>query len=280
MKKDYYITSGEFARLCGTTKETLFHYDRSGILKPAHVGENGYRYYTPVQFYDFDLIQTLQYTGSSLKDIRKCFENFDTLYFLEMFRERQRGIEEKRRELEEKAKLMQELIQMTEEALTAKYDVPQKEWSQKEYLLVTPLEGAEGYSDHAVARLLGEHIRKCEAYGVSSHVSVGSIIPYEAICQGRDEDAYFFTKIEKDVLESGKIEKKDLREKPAGLCAAMTHRGTWKSLEGGIQKLLCYVEREGFSVCGDGYIYDMLSYLAGAGEEDYVVKIKVPVARI
>ena len=35
-KKHY--TSGEFARLCGTTKETLRHYDEVGILKPAEVG--------------------------------------------------------------------------------------------------------------------------------------------------------------------------------------------------------------------------------------------------
>lgn len=50
MKKEYFLTSGEFAELCGTTKETLFHYDEIGILKPAWLGENRYRYYTPAQF--------------------------------------------------------------------------------------------------------------------------------------------------------------------------------------------------------------------------------------
>ena len=82
MNTERFFTTGQFAALCGTTKETLFHYDRIGILKPACVGENGYRYYTAVQFYDFDLIRTMKYTGSSLEDIRKCFHNFDTEYFL------------------------------------------------------------------------------------------------------------------------------------------------------------------------------------------------------
>ncbi len=27
-----FLKTGEFARLCRTTKETLFHYDREGIL--------------------------------------------------------------------------------------------------------------------------------------------------------------------------------------------------------------------------------------------------------
>ena len=160
MNKEPYITTGQFAKLCGTTKETLFHYDRTGILKPAYVGENGYRYYTAVQFYDFDLIQTMKYTGSSLEDIRKCFQNFDTGYFLEIFREKQCQIREKQKELEELSVFMEEMIQMTEEALDARYDVPRIEHGEKEYLLVTDFACAEGDSINASARLLGEHIRK------------------------------------------------------------------------------------------------------------------------
>ena len=38
-----YLTTGEFAKLCGVKKQTLFHYDQIGILKPELSGENGYR---------------------------------------------------------------------------------------------------------------------------------------------------------------------------------------------------------------------------------------------
>ena len=40
------FTTGEFAKLCNTTKETLFHYDKIGILKPKFIKRNGYRYYS------------------------------------------------------------------------------------------------------------------------------------------------------------------------------------------------------------------------------------------
>ena len=33
------FTSGQFAKLCSTTKETLFHYDSLGLLKPASSGK-------------------------------------------------------------------------------------------------------------------------------------------------------------------------------------------------------------------------------------------------
>ena len=36
-------TTGQFADMCGVKKQTLFHYDDIGILKPVLVEENGYR---------------------------------------------------------------------------------------------------------------------------------------------------------------------------------------------------------------------------------------------
>lgn len=54
-----YLKTGEFASLCGVTKDTLFHYDDIGLLKPARVGENGYRLYGLYQLDTFDLISVL-----------------------------------------------------------------------------------------------------------------------------------------------------------------------------------------------------------------------------
>tara|TARA_R110002051_G_scaffold32270_1_gene72485 strand:- start:346 stop:1140 length:795 start_codon:yes stop_codon:yes gene_type:complete len=38
-------TVSQLARLSGTSVRTLHHYDEIGLLKPASVGDNGYRYY-------------------------------------------------------------------------------------------------------------------------------------------------------------------------------------------------------------------------------------------
>lgn len=35
----------EIARLAGTTRRTLRHYDAVGLVKPSRIGDNGYRYY-------------------------------------------------------------------------------------------------------------------------------------------------------------------------------------------------------------------------------------------
>ena len=38
------LKSGEFANLCRTTKETLRHYAKVGLLVPVFQAENGYNY--------------------------------------------------------------------------------------------------------------------------------------------------------------------------------------------------------------------------------------------
>ena len=81
------FTTGQFAKLCGTTKETLFYYDELGILKPVKVAENGYRYYSASQFFDLDLITVLQEAGSSLSKIKSYLEHPEPSAFLCLLRE-------------------------------------------------------------------------------------------------------------------------------------------------------------------------------------------------
>lgn len=48
-KKEYY-TAGELAKLFGIPKQTMFYYDKMGLLTPEFVAKNGYRYYAMPQY--------------------------------------------------------------------------------------------------------------------------------------------------------------------------------------------------------------------------------------
>ena len=43
-------TIGEFSNLAHVSARSLRYYDAMGLLRPAHMGENGYRYYTAVSY--------------------------------------------------------------------------------------------------------------------------------------------------------------------------------------------------------------------------------------
>ncbi|MBI6874367.1 MerR family transcriptional regulator [Clostridium aciditolerans] len=65
-----YFTTGEFAKLCGVNKRTLFHYHDIGLFCPAIIDENGYRYYSYRQFDVFLIISILKELNVPLKKVK------------------------------------------------------------------------------------------------------------------------------------------------------------------------------------------------------------------
>ncbi|MEH6869059.1 MerR family transcriptional regulator, partial [Bacillus safensis] len=76
MNKDFkkYFTTGEFSKLCGIKKQTLFHYDEIGLFSPEIKRENGYRYYSYHQFEIFQVISLFKELGVPLKEIKRLIK--------------------------------------------------------------------------------------------------------------------------------------------------------------------------------------------------------------
>ena len=75
MNQERYIKTGEFAKLVGVTKHTLFYYDKIGLFSPEIKLENGYRFYSFDQLDVFDVIQTLRELDVSLEEIQRIYES-------------------------------------------------------------------------------------------------------------------------------------------------------------------------------------------------------------
>ena len=83
-------TVSQLARLSGTSVRTLHHYDEIGLLKPASVGENGYRYYGREELLRLQSILVHREFGIALGDIGVLLDSagFDRLEALRAQRER------------------------------------------------------------------------------------------------------------------------------------------------------------------------------------------------
>ncbi len=64
----------ELAGMSGVTSRTLRHYDGIGLLKPAHVGSNGYRYYEDDQLLRLQQILLLREFGVGLADVAAALD--------------------------------------------------------------------------------------------------------------------------------------------------------------------------------------------------------------
>lgn len=70
-------TVSELAKLSGVSVRTLHHYDEIGLLRPARVGENGYRYYGAAELLRLQQILFHRELGLKLEDIRLALDAAD-----------------------------------------------------------------------------------------------------------------------------------------------------------------------------------------------------------
>ena len=95
MNRERYLTTGEFAKIVGVKKHTLFHYDEIGLFCPEVTLENGYRYYTFAQLDEFDVIVMLRELDMPLREIRAYLGRRIPDALAELLREEDRLIDRK-----------------------------------------------------------------------------------------------------------------------------------------------------------------------------------------
>lgn len=82
-------TIGQMSQLCHVSARRLRHYETVGLLQPALVGENGYRYYSAEQLVSIESIVRLQGYGFTLTEIG-YFLALDTSEQLQMLQAQQK----------------------------------------------------------------------------------------------------------------------------------------------------------------------------------------------
>lgn len=270
-RPEVFFSTREFARLCGTTKDTLFHYEDVGLLKPRRRA-NGYREYTADDFFVFNIIQVLQQTGSSLEEVGEHLAHHDTERTLALFEEKRRQLAVKRQQLEQMEHFLEQNIAMMHFALQAVYDEPKVEEQPEEKLLVVPLTAGDGDNLEGITLRLSDHFKTCRQGGLLERFPLGSIIPYANVLVGSDEESYFTSQVPEDFAGG------PLVTKPKGRYATLLHKGNYDSFAQGYAILLEYIRREHLTVAGDCYVRDLVSYLASGVEDHFILQISIQVA--
>jgi DNA-binding transcriptional MerR regulator len=89
----------EFAALAGVTVRTLHHYDRIGLLKPAHRTMAAYRLYSDKELRRLEQIVVLKFLGLSLQQIRKVLDHGPRI-LTKVLREQRQGLEARRHQID------------------------------------------------------------------------------------------------------------------------------------------------------------------------------------
>lgn len=267
MKK--FLTTGDFAKLCKTTKETLFHYDRENLLKPRYVSEKGYRYYGVEQFYDFNIILTFKETGSSLKEIKAYISNRDGEMFLAQLEGKLRIVKKERTKLAQREAMLRDLAAGAREALHFPYDTFMVLEQEEERLEIVATAATTEDSETDFVERLAEYIDFYDQRERTPRGPFGVLLEEEDVRKGRYLERYFFSRATRATPHSM------LHIKPSGRYAVLAHQGDVASHLHAYAELLRQIRASGLSVAGNCYYYDMMSYVLQSMHGTYRAKFCV-----
>lgn len=268
--KNYYKIS-EFAALCGLSRDTLLHYDRIGILKPAFVAPSGYRYYTLSQFTTVDLIAVLKASGTPLSEIKGYLQNADVPTGIRLLESKVQDLRARRAEIDRMLQSLEQTLDAMregEESVCGRLRLTRLE---ERYLIATPTGYRSPPTERQFARTMQAHFAACEQCGLGAGFQAGGIIPRERALEGRFLEAYYFSPL------PGPVEHPHLWICPAGTWAVYYYQGGYDELPAAYALFLEELERRGLRLAGDVYEQDVINYLSVTDPARYVLRLSAPV---
>ena len=271
MSSRTFLKIGDFARVCHTTKETLLHYDRKGVLKPGYVSDNGYRWYALKQFFDFDLILLLKETGSTLEEIKRYRNAGRRDGYLELFRESIAVLEKEQERIAGRLSMLNNLAAMGEEALQAEYDKLFFERRRAEDILVYPVDSEKITGRESSVECYSECLMRSLMDGNAIDPPLGMIIPDTFAEEGTFRICALFT------VNRNHARLTNARRMEEGEYACFFHKGSIQSHGRAFREMMNQLAELGRKTCGHVYAYDQMNYAFACEDDEYVAKYVVRV---
>ena len=262
------FTIGEFSTLCMVTTKTLRHYDRIGLLTPAHTsGETGYRYYEAEQFRDMFFILKCKEYGFTLEETAELLHaapHAVAARFAAIYEQQKMEIVHQQNLL---AKMREEI-----ELLKKGIDIMSQGTQDVKIVETKPLEIVSARGVIAVRN-----------FDVLYNKMNKILQDNNLQCRGGIVALYHSTEFdpENTDTEVGAIVPQKCavsRTLPGGLCAMATHLGAYSTLGETYAAIVKWTEDNGYRIINTPY-EKYLNNPHEVPEEELVTEIYFPVAK-
>ncbi|MCF0145798.1 MAG: MerR family transcriptional regulator [Eubacterium sp.] len=156
---DYTIQSGDFARICGTTRDTLRYYEKQQLLIPWKDPENGYHYYSYAQIGSFYFISTFRIAGSPTREIRDYLLNANQAGFIPQMGIQIEELKRQRADLDRKIRQLSGVVALDSVFHAHEYGVPTiTDCPEGIVFLMAPVASGNAYSLSDIAQDIQHHV--------------------------------------------------------------------------------------------------------------------------
>jgi len=267
MRSKDIFTVAEFAEFTRTTRDTLLHYDKIGLLSPESRGKNNYRYYSSGQLAVINLIRTCQELGMTLAEIKSLEVNRTPKLIDELLEQQMKLIDEKIDEWVRARKLLFTLKNNIHSTLNINEDAITVQYIPVEAIILGDL---NDYSrGKTVYDALFSFYRSCsQKYpDLDMNYPVWGMFSEERIKQ-RDwvwPDRFYFHNPE------------GYDKKPASLYAVGYTRNGYGQSNELYERILDYISENNFEICGPAYEEYPQNEVCIVDEKNYLMRVMITV---
>ena len=255
----------DFAMFSRTTRRTLHHYDKIGLLSPVSRGENSYRYYSAGQLAVVNVIRTLQELGLSLAEIKHIKDNRTPEHVAEALSHRIAEIDKKIDGWVHARKLLLALQNMILPALNVNEREISVQFLPAEAIVLGGLNDYSRGRNNYDALLSFYHDANSKHPDLSLNYPVWGVFAGERVKRGDWiwPDRYYFHNPDGH------------DKKPAALYAVGYTRGGYGQTGELYQRIVAYIGANGFEICGDAYEEYPLNEISVSDDANYLIRVMI-----
>lgn len=266
-----YLTTGEFAKICGVPKHILFHYDQIKLFQPEIIKENGYRYYSFRQYDTFSIISALKKLGMPLKEIKQYMDERNPSDLIELLEQKTYEVEKEMNKLEHIKRNINALKQLTTKALSVEHNKIELVYQQEVKALCSSIMDKD--SDNSYSNFIVELIEFRKNSNATMIDFLGSSLTLDNIREKRfNSFSYLYTKSENPLDEGNSLVRKE------GWYLQVYYKGSYQDISNMYAKIIEYATTHDIILGDNAYEEYLLFEIGTKNRDEYVTLILVEVS--
>lgn len=268
--KNEYLTTGEFAKICGIPKHILFHYDQIKLFQPEIIKENGYRYYSFRQFDTFSIISALKRLGMPLKEIKKYMDERNPVKLVDLLEQKSNEVSKEIKKLKNTKREIDSLKELTEKALSVEYNTIGTAYHKSMKALCSTL--MDNDNDNSYPNFLTELIAFRNNSNASMIDFLGASLTIDNIRDKRfDSFSYLYTKTNNADKKNNTLVRKE------GWYLQVYYKGSYPRISEMYTEIMQYAKEHQINLGKNAYEEYLIFEIGTKNREDYVTLILVEI---
>jgi len=267
-----YFTAGELASLYGIPKQTLLYYDKNKLLVPEFINDNGYRYYSVLQYLTLEIILNMRKLNISIPTIKEYLNNRSPEKFVEILRAKEK---ECQKIIEETTKMKTSLnlsLTSIQKLPTAHFEQIELRFHEKIPLLLSnPLNKKMTVREYV--KILAHHNQTTFSKKHFKEFSTGWIIDHTEF-----KDKKFNNTIQYFSPVPPSFPSKDCCFRPEGLYLSVIFQGTYyENMPVIYDKIISFMQRNHLKFVSNIYVLPLKNHWLTQDIKAYINQVSVQV---